>query len=282
MQTRVGGLSAAGLALLLTLGACGEGPKQSEAPGEAPASVVASEEEAAEAALTPTLDESGADLAPDAILQRMATRLAATPSFSFHAEVDFDVRAAWGGLVQLAGAADFHVARPDRVSVDYRDDESARRLWLDGKTVTFLDPDGGFYAVRPQTGDIDATVDALRERFDLALPLGELISNDPSTFLRLTQGQGRYLGLHDADGVLCHHLSFALASTDLQLWIQKEGEPLPRRVLIVFREEPGFPRYDATLMDWKLGVTHEPAVFQAALPEGARRIEFLEARKDRP
>lgn len=216
--------------------------------------------------------------APDEIVRRMASLLAATKGFSFHAEITFDTHASWGELVELGGTVDVSVARPDRAFFDYLDDASARRLWLDGTNVTLLDPVDGFYAVRPQPGDIDATVDALRERLALRLPLGELIANDPSELLELTRGKGRYVGSHEVDGAACDHLAFALPEVDLQLWVQAEGEPLLRRLVIVFREEAGLPRYEATLGDWKLGPQPSPAVFQAALPEGAAKIEFLEAR----
>lgn len=255
------------LPLLVAAWACGDGAVPPATRTE-PAETLAG---------TPAPEVADAEPA-DEILKRMVTLLAATQRFSFHAEIRFDARAPWGGLVELAGAADFAVSRPREVSVDYRDDESARRLWLDGTNVTLLDPVDGFYAVRPQPGDIDATVDALRERLDLKLPLGELISNDPSALLELAKGRGRNVGLHDADGVACHHLAFDLPHVDLQLWIQAEGDPLPHRVVIVYREEPGMPRFEAALMDWKLGTAPSPELFQAALPDGARRIEFLEAR----
>lgn len=216
--------------------------------------------------------------APDEIVRRMTNLLASTRQFSFRAEITFDTRARWGDLVELGGALELSVARPDRVFVEYQDDASARRLWIDGANVTLLDPVDGFYATRPQPGDIDATVDALRERLSLRLPLGELIANDPSELLELTRGKGRYVGRHEVDGVPCDQIAFAAPEVDLQLWIQAEGEPLPRRIVIVFRKEAGLPRYEATLGDWKLGAQLAPAVFEAVLPEGVRRIEFLEVR----
>ena len=273
-------LTAACLSLSAASWACGDEGEQVVAPASSAGSETqadASEPAAPGPEGEAASEGSGRPPEPDDVLRRMATHLAALQRFSFHAEISFDQRARWGELVQLSGAADFEVARPDRVYVDYRDDEAERELWFDGKNVTLLDPVQGFYATRPQPGDIDATVDALRKRFDLTMPLGELISNDPAELLELALGRGVYVGLHDAEGVLCDHLAFRLPRIDLQLWVQADGDPLPRRVVITFRQELDGPRFEAELMDWEVGAAAEQA-FQAALPEGARKIEFLEIR----
>ena len=89
------------------------------------------------------------------VLRAMSDELAKAERFSFHAELTFDVVMSWGAKAQFAGGADFVVARPNRLHVDFRDDLASREVWYDGQDVTIFDPDTAFYAVRPAKADID-------------------------------------------------------------------------------------------------------------------------------
>jgi len=269
-----------GVAVALALGACTDpGSDGDPAPGASSEAAAAGAGDRPGAVATGAGDRPGAALpaapAPREALRAMLELLHATPSFRFHAEIVHDVPTSWGGLVQLAGAADFFVTRPDHVYVDFRDDVSARRIWLDGETVTLLDPHSGLYGEHPQPGDIDATLAYLQEELDLALPLGELIANHAGERLLERSARARYVGLHDADGVPCHHLAFVLPEVDVQVWVAAEGPPLPRKLVIVFKREPGSPQWAAALMDWDLEASIPPQRFARTLPDDASRIGFL-------
>ena len=84
-------------------------------------------------------DAAGAAPSSREILRQMSGALKAAQRISFHAEVSFDDAPAPGFLIQLAGATEVALRRPDGFRIDYRDDVSAQRVWYDGKTLTLLD-----------------------------------------------------------------------------------------------------------------------------------------------
>jgi len=214
---------------------------------------------------------------PDELLRQMSSELKEAGTFRFHAEINFDDVLTSGQKLQYAGAADVAVRRPNGVAIDYRDDLSAKRFWYDGKTGTLLDVVHGKYSEADLSGDIDSALDRLLERYDLALPLADLISSDHFEMLDDRAIAWAYIGVHDVEGTPAHHVAIVGENADLQLWIQKDGRPLPLKLVVTYKNVPRAPQYQAVLMDWKLGENVSADTFEPTLPKGAQRIEFLVA-----
>ena len=87
---------------------------------------------------------------------------------------------------------------------------------------------------------------------------------------------GFYAGLHTVQGVDCHHLVFRQADIDWQIWIDAGLMPLPRKLLITYKDEPGFPRYTGLFSDWDLSPELGDSVFRFVPHEGDDEIEFGE------
>ena len=149
-----------------------------------------------------------------AILKQMSGVLQSAKQLSFHAEVNFDESPIPGPLVQLAGAMDVALRRPDGLRVQYRDDLGARTLWYDGKSVTVLDWNAGVVASAPAPQDVDRALAQFEQRYALTFPLGELLSADPHRSLLAGAVRGTYLGIHDVESVSCHHLAAVRGSAD--------------------------------------------------------------------
>jgi hypothetical protein len=209
------------------------------------------------------------------LLRQMSGELKKAGSFRFHAEINFDDVLVSGQKLQYAGAADVTVRRPDGVYIDYRDDLSAKRFWYDGKTGTLLDVVTSRYSQADLPSDIDAAVEQLQGRYALALPLADLISSDHLEMIDEQALAWGYIGIHDVEGTPAHHIAILGANADLQLWIQKDGPPLPLKLVVTYNRIDEAPQYQAVLMDWKLAAKISADTFQPALPKGAQQIEFL-------
>jgi len=212
---------------------------------------------------------------PENLLRQMAEELKKAGAFRFHAEINFDDVLVSGQKLQYAGAVDVVVRRPDGVFVDYRDDLSAKRFWYDGKAGTLLDVVHEKYSKTDLPGDIDAAVDRLLERYEVALPLADLISSDLFEVLEERALAWGYVGVHDVEGTPAHHIAIVGEDADLQLWIQEDGSPLPLKLVVTYKDVPMAPQYQAVLMDWKLGAEVSADGFEPSLPKGARQVEFL-------
>jgi hypothetical protein len=62
---------------------------------------------------------------------------------------------------------------------------------------------------------------------------------------------------------------------DFQVWVAQGGEPLPRRIVITYKDETGQPQFWADLSNWNLAPDVSDALFAFAPPNGAERIQFL-------
>jgi hypothetical protein len=210
------------------------------------------------------------------LLEQMGDALHSAKQLSFHAELSFDEAPIRGLLVQLAGAVDVALRRPDGLRLQYRDDLGAKTLWYDGKTLTLLDWGAGVVASAAAPSSLPATFEMLKSRYGITLPLAELLADAPQRALLANALRGTYLGLHDVEGVACHHLAFLQEDVDWEIWIDSGAVPLPRKLLIRYKREPGSPQYMAVLMDWNLDAKLDDATFRADVPEQAVAVEFLE------
>jgi len=211
---------------------------------------------------------------PEDVLRAMSKYLAAQKAFSYHGEVEFDQLLPGGPKERLAGAVDVAVARPGSLYVDYRDDVSDRVVWLQGGTLTLLDPVAGTYAQVSGPKDIDGMVAKMEQEYGLTLPLGELAESDPYAVLTRGVDQAHYLGVHNVDGTFCHHLLLQRPDLDLQLWVQVGQKPLLRKLVFEYPERVGDPEYEITITDWSLKAPR-PEIFAAKIPKGAGKVDFL-------
>jgi hypothetical protein len=76
--------------------------------------------------------------------------------------------------------------------------------------------------------------------------------------------------------VPCDHLAVRTSKgVDFQVWVAQGSEPLPRRIVITYQEEPGQPQFWADLSDWNLSPEISDTLFTFTPPAGADRIQFL-------
>jgi hypothetical protein len=61
----------------------------------------------------------------------------------------------------------------------------------------------------------------------------------------------------------------------MQVWIAQGEQPLPRRVILTYKNAPGQPQYRADLSEWNLSPTVADNSFTFTPPAGAEQIPFL-------
>jgi hypothetical protein len=203
----------------------------------------------------------------------MAEFLAKTPRFAVEVEETFTEVDDGEPKVELTNVRRAAVERPNRVAADATGDTLNRAAWYDGRSVTVLDKEHNVYATVEGAATIDATLDKLEDDYGVVLPFADLFYSDPYAVLTEDVTYGRYLGLHLAAGVLCHHLVFAQPTIEWQIWIDAGDEPLPRKFVITYVQEPGEPQYTAVVRRWALNPTLPEDLFTFEAPEGATKID---------
>ena len=212
----------------------------------------------------------------DTVLRQMSSFLESQNQFQFTANTIRDVLSSNGVLVQITQDVEVVVNRPNQFKVETSGDLVKRQLWYDGATAALLDSERGVYASREAPDTIDATLDALIEKFGVNMPLADLMYSDIYDGLTKNVVAGYYFGLSEVDGVPCHHLVFVQDNLDWQIWIEDSDTPLPRKVAVGYKNRPGVPRYLAIINNWNLTPEIAKDEFTFSPPADAKEVEFVQ------
>lgn len=215
------------------------------------------------------------DSEADRILRAMGDYLKGVDHFSFELEVVYDTFSDLGQELQYGGHVTASVRRPDGFRVRFDGDERRNQLVFDAGSMTMLDEKTNLYA-RAQLGtNIDAALDEIFERFGFSIPAADLIYSDPYAVLIENVEFGDYIGVHKVDRVPCHHLAFSQESIDWQIWIEAGPRPLPRRLVLTYKDEDGHPHYSTRLVNWNVDSGVSDHYFEFRPPAGARETELM-------
>jgi hypothetical protein len=215
----------------------------------------------------------------DQELRKMGEFLAGLPHFALEAEETFDEVPDGQLRRQLTNVRRIAVERPNHVAADATGDTLNRASWYDGRTVTVLDKEHNVYATIEAPATIDATFDKLTDEYGVVLPLADLLYSDPYAVLMEGVTYARYLGIHLAAGVACHHLAFSQDTIEWQIWIDAGDKPLPRKLVISYVKEPGEPQYTAIIRRWTLESKVPEGLFTFEAPEGAQKIDAKDMKR---
>jgi len=234
----------------------------------------ASAEEAKPAVVKPAIDPHA-----DALLRRMGEHLAQAQFFSVNAEIWQDVQLKSGQQVQAGRTIDLQVRRPNRFHAEVRSTRRNRGLYYDGMSITLLNRIQNFYGSIPAPATLDEALDLANERFGIAMPLEDLIVSDPYQNAIRKVISGIDIGPVTVLGVPCEHLAFSLGKVDWQIWIEQGAMPVPRKLVITYKDEEGSPEYTAILSNWDFQTKLPDFMFNFEPPAGAAKIDVAEIKR---
>jgi hypothetical protein len=211
----------------------------------------------------------------DEALARMSQFLRSAKSLGFTAEVTYDVLLGDGQKIEYSSQIEAAWRPGKQLRVEVEGDEIANRIYIDRGKVTFVDDLAGIYATEQVPGDLDAAIDDVLDRLEINVPLANLFYADPYTTLIETAHWGRQVGLHEVRGVECIHLAFVADGLDWQIWIDAGEQPLPRKLVIDYRDQPGSPSYSAILTSWQMNPKLAKKFAKFSPSPSEMKVEFL-------
>ena len=188
-------------------------------------------------------------------LERMSAYLMTLPSFEIKAETVRDMVTNDGQKLQVGGVSHYKVHRPDGFEIDVDTDFMSRRYYFDGKQFTVYAPKLNFYATVSAPPTIRETLNVIRNKYAIEVPLEDLFLWNDSKAKRAEQLKSGYLvGTAMVDGFATDHYAFREADKDWEIWIDKGERPLPRKLAITDRSDSAHPSYEAKLT-WNVNPT---------------------------
>jgi len=212
---------------------------------------------------------TGIDPVAARVLRTMGGYLQHAERFRFRVDEVSDRIEDNGARTQYEVYSDVAVHRPNRLRADSRGDAGREAIFYDGHSLTVMDFQTMDYRRSVVPDSIDAALDYAAQKLGLTAPLEDLVYSDPYKVLIENVQQGEYLGVQQVRGQSAHHLRFTQQTIDWQIWVADNWEPVPLKVVISYKSEPGQPQFIAWLSDWNFSPYLPDSLFDFAAPPGA-------------
>lgn len=209
------------------------------------------------------------------ILMRMATYLANAPAFSVNLLSSYDVVQSTGQKIEFLERRKVIVKRPDRLRVEVEHSDNRRTtIVFTGKEIVLVDVTNKVYATAPQPGGLDESILRFVSDFGMRLPLAVLLMRRLPVDLERRVREIDYVEKTNLLGTPSHHLAARGDTVDMQVWVADGAQPVPLRIVLTYKYEPGQPEFRASFMDWNMSPKITEATFRPDIPSGSRKVQF--------
>ena len=237
-------------------------------PLTAPASHAAAQEK------KPAISEEAS-----AALMRMGQTLRDAEQFSFQARTIRVYADANGQPLHIFHMLKVVVHRPNRMLVDISGDDGASKLVFDGKTALIYSAAQKKYVTIPvPEGTIQGMLQEAVGRLGVDFPLADFLTEAPNKAFLTGVTSGRVVNTVTIDGApYLHVFFFQPPGIELELWLEKSEQALPRRLIVTYRDLPGQPNFIAEFSDWNFNIHPSDADFAFQPPPGAEQVALTPA-----
>jgi hypothetical protein len=211
----------------------------------------------------------------EATLKKACDTLRNKQAFTVDVDITYDSVLDTGAKVQYSSFQQVWVKRPNQLRADYTGDERYHSFYYDGKTFSLLSKKVNLYSTKEAPATIDEAIAELEEKYDLTIPLSKLFISDPCKEIAPNIKQSTYIGFDMVNRVPSYHFLFNGEDTDFQVWISNDAEPVPKKILITYKNLPGSPQYSAVLSNWNFKPQIPANAFNFTPPAGTGKIDFL-------
>ncbi len=223
---------------------------------------------------------------PDAgaILMRMTRHLAQAQQLGVTVVSGYDAIQENGERIEYGERRRIELQRPDRIRVEVeRSDGDRGSLVFDGKALTAFKPEDNVYAVVEKPGSTDAAIVYLVKDLQITMPLARLFLTTLPQDMEKQVEEIAYVETCTLMDVPTDHLAIRGKEVDLQIWIAQGDAPLPRRIIITYKDAPGQPQFRAYFSEWSMDKAPAADRFTFTPPAGAEKVPFIiSARGSKP
>jgi len=227
--------------------------------------------------------QSPSELQAMPVLQNMSEYLARAGRFSVTIRDGYDVLQESGQKIEVGKLRIVTVScpdrlhRPDRLRIEVERSDGQKDLVIfDGKDMTIYTTNHNIYATSSRQGTLDQAIKYALDDLKIRMPLALMFLSTLPSELDNLGVSADYVEKTTITDVPCDHLAVRTAGgVDFQIWIAQGSEPLPRRIVITYKNEHGQPQFWADLSNWNLAPDVSDAPFTFTAPNGAERIQFL-------
>ncbi|MFP5213718.1 MAG: DUF2092 domain-containing protein [Acidobacteriota bacterium] len=210
------------------------------------------------------------------LLRRSAEFLSRAGQFGVTIRVGYDALQKSGQKVEFGEIRKVTLRRPDRFRADILRSDGEKGLVLyDGQNITVFNEKEMVVAGAARSGGLDDAVMYLVSDLGVRLPLAMMFVSTLPAELDRRVVAAEIVEKTTIMDVPCTQVAARTKEVDFQVWIPSEGDPLPRRIVITYKNAEAQPQFRADFSGWDLATNPPDALFSFAPPQGAQRIPFL-------
>ena len=146
---------------------------------------------------------------------------------------------------------------------------------LDGKQIVIHNLTENVYGKAEKIGNVDDAVKYLVSVLKTPLPLARMFRTDISAELERLVEEIDYVELNTLTDVETDHLAVRSRDVDFQIWITRDKEPLPQRIVITYKNSKGEPQFRADFSNWNLSAKAAKGPFTYTPPKNAEQVPII-------
>lgn len=204
----------------------------------------------------------------------MSDVLSSSSAYSFKAVVIKEQVLPSGQKLQYDSTILVKMQRPNALFVNKISGTKKQTMWYHDTTFTLLDKKNNFYATTQTPDNTENMLDFIMESHGINMPLADFVFKD--LYLDLIENviSGFYVAEVEVNGIKTHHLAFHQDNVDWQIWIDAEGDPVPRKFVITYNYLDSTPLFISFFKDWNLSAKFKTNEFIFQPSEAAVKIDF--------
>lgn len=225
-----------------------------------------------------TIAKDAPDQDPEAkaILLKMAEYVAKAPAFSVTMRSEYDAIQSDGQWIEFGEKRDMVIQRPDKLRVETeRSDGEQSLVVFDGKMLSFLQNEDNIFAQIDKAGTTDQVVIYLVRDLRITLPVAKLLVTNFPQLLEKQVAEISYVEENTLFDVPTDHIAVRSDQVDMQLWVAQSEQPLPRRIVLTYKNAPGAPQFRADFLGWTISPKIADDTFVFSPPAEAEQVPLL-------
>jgi len=208
------------------------------------------------------------------VLKQMSDVLSSSPAYTFKALIMKEQVLPSGQKLQYDSTILVKMKRPNALFVNQISGTKKKAMWYHNTTFTLLDKKNNFYATTQTPDNTEDALDFIMENHDINLPLADFVFKDLYFDVMENVVSGFYVAEVEVNGIKTHHLAFHQEDVDWQIWIDAEGDPVPRKFVITYSNLHSVPQFSAFFKDWNLSSNFKTNEFVYQPSTDAVKIDF--------
>jgi len=209
------------------------------------------------------------------ILDHMSAILGDLTSCRFRLDVESDLSDPDLGLVTSHEVSDVSFGGPDKMLMHITGDKGHRGYWYNGKTLTWYSFTENNYVVINVPNQIIAMIDSVNDTYGIDFPAADFFYPTLNDDLIDQCDYISYQGKTRLNDKTCLQIVAKNKKMTVQFWVSDEALFLPVKMVITYYDNSVIQRYEATFSDWQINPGLPSAMFEFALPPGAKQISIL-------